>query len=80
MTEMVHAFGDVSLLCRDMVFYNDIVPATNNSSSNSIGDSSSKPIASNQLAQSNTEPGLGVPILFPSLPFPEKGVYAIAYR
>jgi hypothetical protein len=44
---MVQAFGDdVSLLCRDMMFYTDIVPATNYSSSNSIGDSSSKPIAS----------------------------------
>ena len=53
--------------------FNDIVPATSYSSSNSIGDNSSKPIASNQLAQSNKEPRLGVPILFPSLPFPEKG-------
>ena len=26
MTEMVHAFGDVSLLCRDMMFYDDVVP------------------------------------------------------
>ena len=26
MTEMVHAFGDVSVLCRDMMLYDDIVP------------------------------------------------------
>ena len=35
-----------SLLCRDMIFYSDIVPSANYSSSNSIGYSSSEPIVS----------------------------------
>ena len=44
--KLVHAFGDVSLLCLGMMLPDDIVPE-NYSSSNSIGDSRSKAIARN---------------------------------
>ena len=49
---MVQAFGDVSLLCRDMMFSIDIVPATNYSSSNSIATAAANrlqvPISANK--------------------------------
>ena len=74
MTEMIHAFGDISLLCLGMMFHDDIVPPTT-AAATALATAAAR---NRCIARSNQritipEPGLGVTILFPSLPSPEKG-------